>query len=60
MTFCDIINLDEAYLALEVEEQEVILAKRELESKKDSKREKSVIKNKKRDKKNKRFGNNVS
>lgn len=55
MTFCDIINLDEAYLALEVEEQEVILAKRELESKKDSKREKSVIKNKKRDKKNKKF-----
>lgn len=55
MTFCDIINLDEVYLAMEVEEQEVILTMKELESKKDDREENLITKNKKSKKKNKKF-----
>lgn len=55
MTFCDIINLDEVYLAMEVEEQEFILTMKELESKKDDREENLITKNKKSKKKNKKF-----
>jgi len=55
VTFCDIINLDEVYLAMEVEEQEVILTMKELESKKDDREENLITKNKKSKKKNKKF-----